>query len=174
MRTYTNIHACKWIFFLIILLSLSIYTYQVAAVGNEQTANKEDSQDQTISHGKIVTLTDQFMNQLVQEIDDDYKVIHFDTKKALIASFDDIAKREVVVEFIDFYYEETPDGLYIVPTETPPWFIENNDYDVIQLNTNQVEVVQENETDLYGQYIITYEFTFDDNDGWKITKINIA
>ncbi len=176
MRINKNIRTFKWCLYISILLSLFLFTYQVAAIEYEykDSDSQETSVGQTITHEEITELTKQFMDKLVQETDDDYKVLHFDTKEALEASFDNIAKRDVAVEYIDFYYEETANGLYILPTETPPWFIEKNDYDVIQSNHNQVEVVQENEADLYGQYTITYELSFDDNDGWKITKINIA
>lgn len=174
MRNDKNIGKMKWIFYMGVLLSLFLFTYQVAAIAYEGPNNEDDLENQTITHEEITALTDKFMKRLVQEVDHDYKVVHFDTKEALEVSFSDISKREVAAEYIDFYYEETVDGLYILPTETPPWFIEKNDYDVIQLDEDRVEVVQENETDLYGRYKITYEFSFDNNDGWKITKINIA
>lgn len=174
MRINKNFHTFKWIFYISILLSLFLFTYQVAAIEYEGPDNREKSDDHMITHEEIVQLTDKFMEQLVQEVDDDYKVIHYDTKEDLETSFDDIAIREVTEEYTDFYYEETTDGLYILPTETPPWFIEKNDYHVIQLNENQVEVVQENETALYGQYKITYELTFGDKDRWIITNIKIT
>lgn len=172
MRINKSFRKFKWIVYTSILLSLFLFTYQVAAIENEEPASKEKSEDQTITHEEIIALTDKFMEQLVQEVDEDYRVVHFDTKAALEASFDHIANREVIAEYVDFYYEETADGLYILPTETPPWFIKENDYNVIQLNKDQVEVVQENQTDLYGAYTITYEFSFDDDD-WKITKIKM-
>lgn len=172
MRINTDVNKIKLIFYISILLSLFLFTYQVAAF-EHQDDTEEASGDQTITHEEIVGLTDKFMEQLVQEIDEDYRVVHFDTKEALEASFDHIAKREVTAEYVDFYYEETADGLYILPTETPPWFIKENDYNVIQLKKDQVEVIQENQTDLYGAYTITYEFSFD-VDGWKITKIKMS
>lgn len=169
-----NFRAFKLAFYMSILLSLFLFTYQVAAIEYKDSDVQETSMEQTITHDKIVNLTDQFMDRLVQEINEDYKVIHFDTKEALKSSFDTIANRDVTSEYIDFYYEEKVDGLYILPTEIPPWFIEKNHYDVIQLNGNQVKVIQENETDLYGDYIITYEFTYIHNEDWKITDISIT
>lgn len=174
MRIKINLGKMKWVFYMGVLLSLFLFTYQVAAIEYEASDSEEKLDEQTITHEEIIVLTDKFMEQLVQEIDDDYRVVHFDTKEALESSFDDIAMREVTVEYTDFYYEETADGLYILPTETPPWFIETNDYHVIQLNKGQVKVVQENETHLYGQYTITYEFSFEDKEHWKITNIKIG
>lgn len=173
MRINKNIWTLKWIFYMSILLSLFLFTYRVFAVEYEEPVHKDHIESQPITHEEIVVLTDKFMEQLVQEVDDHYKVIHFDTKEALMASFDNISRTEVTAEYVEFYYEERSDGLYILPTETPPWFIEKNDYDMIQLNENQVEVIQENETDLYGQYAITFEFTFD-HGHWKISNINIT
>lgn len=172
MSNNTTYHACKKVFYIGVLLSLCLLTNQVAAIEYDSPEKDEKLRKQTISHEEMITLTNEFMKQLVQETDDKYKVVHFDTKEALIDSFDHMATREVTTKYIDFYYEELNDGLYIIPTETPPWFIEENAYDMIQSNEDQVEVVQENQTDLYGQYKITYEFTFDHHNGWRITKIS--
>ena len=45
---------------------------------------------------------------------------------------------------------------------------------MIQLNGNQVKVIQENETDLHGHYTITFEFTIDAKNNWKITNISLT
>lgn len=172
MNNKKTFNACKRILYMGVLLSLFLLTNQAAATEYNEPEKEGNLTKQTISHEEIIELTKVFMEQLVQETDDDYKVVHFDTKEGLFESFDHIATREVTAEYIDFYYEEADDGLYIIPTETPPWFIEENDYDMIQLNEDQVEMIQVNQTDLYGQYKITYEFTFDHQKGWKITKIN--
>jgi len=44
---------------------------------------------------------------------------------------------------------------------------------MIQLNGNQVKVIQENETDLYGHYTISFEFMMDGKDHWKIPNIRL-
>lgn len=134
-------------------------------VNNEE----EDIENLTITYDQVVELTDQFMEILVQEIDHNNKVLNYDTKDALLESFRSVASKEIGETYIDFYYNETTEGLYVIPTEIPPRFNKKNDYNMIQLNNKQVKVIQENQSDLYGNHQIEYEFSFDD--GWKITGI---
>src|SRR5690625_5725860 len=97
------------------------------------TTNAENQNKyHTLSHKQIVALTDQFMDTLVQKTEDN-KVINFDTKEKLLHAFDDIATKKVASTYVDYYYYEEADGLYMIPTETPPWFNKENDYNVVQL-----------------------------------------
>lgn len=131
--------------------------------------NQKD--DQTLSHEQIVTLTDQFMDTLVQKTDNN-KVMDYHTKEELLNRFDEITTRNVASTYVDSYYHEASDGLYIIPTETPPWFNKENDYDMVQLDNNKVKVEQKNKSAMYGTYTVVYEFTRDTN--WKITNITHA
>ncbi|RYG74525.1 hypothetical protein EU245_02690 [Lentibacillus lipolyticus] len=123
-----------------------------------------------IAHERIVSLTRQFKDLLVQETDRNNKVMDYHSKDALRKAFDGISTERAVSEYIDFYYYEQPDGLYVKPTETPPWFHEEEDYDMIRKNKDTVKVTQTNQTDLYGTYTIQIELTYDDR--WKITRID--
>lgn len=138
------------------------------AEDNQQTGEKESS----ITHDQIVSLTDEFMEILVQDVDENYKVINYDTKDELLHAFEQVTTRETAKPYVDYFYTQEADGLYILPTETPPWFIEGNAYDMIQLDKSQVKVVQENQTVFYDEYEIEIEFTFEQE--WKITTINIS
>ncbi|MUK90053.1 hypothetical protein GMD78_16905 [Ornithinibacillus sp. L9] len=138
---------------------------------NDKTSNQEsDSNQYNITHMEIVKLTDEFMNILVQDIDEEYRVVHFDTKEELVRKFEEVTTQEVAFPYVDYYYNEEAGSLYIVPTETPPWFMEENDYDIVQLDENQIKIIQENQSVLYGNYIIEIVFTHH-NDKWKITEI---
>ncbi len=125
---------------------------------------------QLISQDEIVNLTDEFMNILVQETDEDYQVKAYEDKASLLQAFYHITTEEVVKPYVDTYYYEQNGALYIIPTETPPWFDKQNDYDVLQLEENKILVKQENQSDLYGAYRIDLELTYA-TPGWKITKI---
>ncbi|WP_058306879.1 hypothetical protein [Gracilibacillus massiliensis] len=123
-----------------------------------------------LSHEQIVTLTDKFMELLVQDIDDHYKVEQFDTKQELIKVFDPYVKQEVVQPYIDFYYKEKEDGLYIVPTETPAWFVKDAEYEKEQKD-GKITVTQTNENALHGKYTIVLTFEKID-ETWKIVNIS--
>ncbi|MBR3121041.1 hypothetical protein [Oceanobacillus profundus] len=127
-------------------------------------------QEPTLTHENVVSLTNTFMDILVQDVDNDYRVIGFQTKDELLGAFEQVTTKEVAQDYVEFYYLEESDGMYILPTETPPWFIEENDYDMIPVDASTVKVIQENTTELYGDYKVEFEFTYDN--GWKITDVN--
>lgn len=122
-----------------------------------------------ITHEEIVSLTGEFMEVILQDVDDDYRVTHYDTKDELLDEFKKLSTREVAEPYIDFYFEENVEGLYIIPTETPPWFNPDNDYDIIT-SDKSVRIIQMNETDFDGKYTVEYEFK-NSASGWKITDI---
>ncbi|WP_245843975.1 hypothetical protein [Oceanobacillus rekensis] len=125
--------------------------------------------EKELTHEEIVALTNRFMEILVQDIDSNYKVIQFDTKEELLNEFEKVTTKETAIQLVDFYYTEKVDGLYLLPTETPPWFLEENDYDMISMDASTVKVVQDNYTELDGDYQLELDFTYETD--WKITNI---
>lgn len=140
--------------------------------GNTLTSEVELTSSQTfkdITHEEITSLTQSFMDLIVQDIDDHYQVKDYHSKEEILNEFEKISTRDVAEPYVEFYFEEKEDGLYIIPTETPPWFNPDDDYDIITSNKT-VQVIQDNESDIDGKYTLKYEMTYD-ADGWKITNI---
>ncbi|MFB4169247.1 hypothetical protein [Virgibacillus sp. JSM 102003] len=131
---------------------------------------KKESPEKELTHDQIVSLTNQFMQTLVQDIDSNNKVVNYNTKNELLEEFEKVTTKNVAIKYVDYYYQNKTNGLYIKPTETPPWFNEKNDYDMIRREDNVVKVIQENKSDLYGAFTVEIEFTY--HDKWKITDIN--
>jgi len=155
--------------FVIALTSLFVYKNLVPFVFAEGGEVLEQSITEELTHEQIVYLTDQFMDILVQDVDEAYRVDTIKSKEQLYSEFEEVALREAASEYVDFYYKEKPDGLYLTPTELPPWFIKKNNYDRIKVDENTVKIEQNNELDLYGNYTIEIEFTYDTD--WKISSI---
>ncbi len=175
-RHLKRIISCTIILPLFFLIQTTeVQTASVAEYSNNHenskvSAVKKESPEKQLSHDQIVSLTNQFMQTLVQDIDSNNKVVNYNTKNELLEEFEKVTTKNVAAEYVDYYYQNKSSGLYIKPTETPPWFNEKNDYDMIQKEDNVVKVVQENKSDLYGPYTVEIEFTY--NDKWKITDIN--
>lgn len=148
---------------------------------NEQMFEKEKSASAIINRGdnfenhprlsdeELVAIMNKFIDILVQDIDDQYRVIGLDTKAELIDEFSSIAIAEAVEPYVDFYYYEQDDGLYIVPTELPPWFVEGQPYQKEMTDRGTVKITQDNFLDIYGHYRIEVELTY--QKGWKIINI---
>jgi hypothetical protein len=152
---------------IVIGLCIAFVLPSSAKSGNEA---KQNDPSHTITQEEIVRLTDEFMDILVQETDENYQVKAFLNKASLLEAFNRVTRQEVAKSYVDYYFYEENGALYIIPTETPPWFDKQNEYDVIQLEKNKVLVQQENQSELYGEYGIEIKFTFA-NQEWKITNI---
>ncbi|MFD1851183.1 hypothetical protein [Oceanobacillus bengalensis] len=137
----------------------------------EKTQTIQLSQSYDVTHEEVVKLTNQFMNILVQEIDTNYKALYVKNVDELLTAFEEVTTREVAAPYVDFYYTEEADGMYILPTETPPWFVEENEYEIQRITDNKVKVIQHNQTVMDGKYTIELELTYKNN--WKITKVTL-
>ncbi|KGP70883.1 hypothetical protein [Pontibacillus yanchengensis] len=141
---------------------------QPVLANNVSTQSKEMT---TISHKIIAKRTDEFMNKLVQKAGPNNKVKAYDSKNELIQSFQSISTTALAKEYVDFYYKEYNNGLYIVPTETPPWFNKEKQYQTKQIDNKHVMVIQENQSEMHGNYTIEIEFAYQDNQ-WKMINVN--
>lgn len=140
----------------------------------EAPANEEEEErgekTEKLSEEKIVELTEGFMNTLVAKVDDNYRLVEYDTIEELEKAFQKYTHPGVADPYIDFYFEEKDDVIYIVPTETPPWFVKENDYTLIEQADNKYLLTQTNTIELYGTYTIQIEFELDKGE-WKISQI---
>ncbi|MCP8617798.1 hypothetical protein [Salirhabdus salicampi] len=123
-----------------------------------------------LTHEDVVSLTRTFMDKLVQETDEQYRVIHFHSKRELVGDFRDVSSLSLAKRIVDLYYKEHDNQLYIIPTETPPWFVENQPYEQ-EIEGEQVKITQYNKTELYGNYKITLYFILDEQHGWIIEDV---
>ncbi|MET3683614.1 hypothetical protein ABID56_001723 [Alkalibacillus flavidus] len=121
------------------------------------------AESESIEATDIANVMNQFMDQLVQDTNDDYEVKQYDSLKALKDSFSDIAAPKVVNQFVDHYYAERDGKLYINPTETPPWFVEGESFEQTTTDEGHVVIEQTNTTELDGQYTIVIELQLKDN-----------
>lgn len=137
------------------------------AAEGKTSAAKEDTPK--LTKDEIISLTKEFKQQLMSKTDESGKVLDFESKEEYVDSFSNIAKRESLPQFVDVLYEEKADGLYLKAMDTPPWFNEYNDYDMIETDNGTFVVTQENTSDLHGEYTIQLEFVYDQN--WKIKDV---
>ncbi|MFU0788473.1 hypothetical protein [Virgibacillus proomii] len=154
-------------------LFFTIKTTTPAAANNEQIKGPEPN-DQTevkdLSHEEIIKLSHQFINILLQPVDAKYRVENYQTKGDLYQKFNTISYQKVAEPYVEYYYKEKEDGLYLRPTSAPPWFKQDKPYEVVKESDNKVKIKQKNKSDIYGNYTIEIEFTFTDQ--WRITNIH--
>lgn len=122
--------------------------------------------------GDFIKLADTFMQEAVQPTDENYKVTGFESKAQLVDHLSQYASADIAKYYVDGLYEEKSDGLYIIPTELPPWIVKGEPAQLIQLDKENYQLNQENKTDLYGTYVIQLSFTIQ-NDQWVIQSVDV-
>src|SRR5690625_4160226 len=138
----------------------------------EIVVNDESEEVKDLSKDKIEKVTTQFIDHLVQEVDDEYRVLNYKTIHELKNSISSLASEKVVNQFVDFYYYEKEGQLYIVPTSTPPWFEPENDYKVKRVEENIFEVEQANQSEYHGDYTIVFLIRLNEADEPFIIDVN--
>lgn len=121
----------------------------------------------------LIYLTTVYLGLIKQPIDEDYHLTEVASMDELYALFDEVATANVSEPHLDYYFTETETGIYLRPTELPPWFDRNQPYDIIHVSDQEVVVRQMVENiDLYGPYTIELQFSYDKS--WKITDVEIV
>lgn len=136
------------------------------------SANKSDNQTiEELTHEEIIDVTNRFRELLIQDIDEHYRVTDFNTKEDLLNAFTEVTTKELASNYVDYYYIEQEEALYILPTEAPPGFIPGNDYNMIQLSETEFVIQQTNFSYIYGEYTLEINFTYEAD--WKITNMQV-
>ncbi|MBU6080323.1 hypothetical protein [Allobacillus halotolerans] len=141
-------------------------------VMGETQEEKEEHTEQPLTHEQIVSVTDQFMDHLVQDTDQYYNVKAYETMDEFKESFYGFASEEVVDEFVDVYYEIRDGELKVIPTSTPPWFEAGEDYNVQQTEAGTYVVTQETGNELHGNYTIEIEIDLNEDQKPRIMSVN--
>ncbi|MGP4072966.1 hypothetical protein ACTWQB_10490 [Piscibacillus sp. B03] len=121
------------------------------------------SEQAELSNEDINQVLNQFMDQLVQETDDQWKVLNYQSLEEYKSSFDQIAERKVVDYFVDEIYYEEGQTLYLKGMDTPPWFDSDQDFNKEQLDDETYRITQDNESDFYGNYRIVIDLKLNEN-----------
>jgi hypothetical protein len=152
----------------LVVLSTNRFTNNDSDVENS-VESKEEHQSETGPNAE--KLAGLFIQQLKQPVDDNYKVLHHQTKNDLIDHLSQYASRDIAQYYVDGLFEEKDGELYIIPTELPPWLIDDKSYELKQVDRQTYRLTQENNSDLYGSYKI--EMIFKKEQNWIIDQVEV-
>lgn len=120
----------------------------------------------------LTTLTEAYLTYIKQEIDDDYRLVHVATIAELYEQFDQVAMRDVSEPHVSYYFTETEEGVYLRPTELPPWFEKDIPYGLTKVSDKEVIVEQTvKNIELYGPYRIQLRFNYTDQ--WRMSQVDL-
>ncbi len=140
---------------------------------NKETRNSNIKKNQSVE-GEItleqaLEVEDEFQEILFPERTEEGLVKSFKTKKQLFSDLNKVADREIASIYIDTYYEERENLLYVRATEGPLTIDTDQPLEMEKLNDGEYQIVQNGENDLRGKYKFTIKFR--NRDGhWVITN----
>ncbi len=134
--------------------------------------NKAEAKSFSVEKPNVEKLSSELINRIVQDTDDQYKVKDFSTEEDIEQHLREVTSSDLAANITDVYYEERDGGLYLVPTELFPWVNTDQPYELKQMNDFEYQLIQSNESDLYGSYTIEINFLYENNH-WIIKNFTI-
>lgn len=119
----------------------------------------------------VEELSTKFEKRLYQDTEKNYKVKAFDSKQALIDHLAQIMREELANRYVNDYYKEKEDGLYIIPKDGPALLQPDQPYETEQTG-NKATMTQSSENGLRGQYELTIQYRYKD-DRWIMHDRNV-
>lgn len=147
-----------------------VLALQLSGVGTN-TDYASAGQEHKLQKEKVSELMNLFAENLTeQKVDKRGRVLHFSTKAELLNTFSDFAEPAAVKPFLDELYREQDGKLYLNPTEWPPAFNKQRNYDMVELTKDRAEVKQTLNSALYGNLMMRIHFHYSEGT-WKIAKL---
>lgn len=134
-------------------------------IDSEDNSNNgnNDSNKKELTKEKAIEIEDEFINRLFVDRNDDEKVKNYNNKNELINHLSEIAKKDIAKSYINNYYKEKEDGLYIIPKDGPTRIYKDKSYKLEKIDDKNYELIQEAEDQLRGKYKFTVKFTYEEN-----------
>ncbi|TKD69156.1 hypothetical protein [Pseudalkalibacillus hwajinpoensis] len=134
--------------------------------------NKAEAKTIAVAKPDVEMLSNELINRIMQDSDENFQVENFNTKEEINEHLQEVASEDLATNIADTYYEEREGSLYLIPTELFPWMDNEEPYELNQVNTFEYQLVQTNESDLYGTYTIEINFLYEENH-WIIKNFTI-
>lgn len=137
---------------------------------NQEKPKKDNPEEnQTIQKPDYTQIESTFKERLIVETDNQSKVKDFYTKEALVEHLETILATDLAKGYVDRYYHEENDGLYLETQDSPVWLDTEDEFESTKQSEKEYRVVQQGENQLLGEYelMITYQYK---EEQWKITS----
>ncbi|MGM7701492.1 M15 family metallopeptidase [Pseudalkalibacillus sp. Hm43] len=139
---------------------------------NHEVANGEEQRDKEnedpIKEPAYAKIESSFKDLLMQETNAQQRVKAFSDKESLIQHLEAIVAKDVAEHYVDQYFEEKNDDLYLKKQDAPVWLNTDEEFEEKQQSETTYVVIQTTQNQLRGKYTlkITYQYT---EDQWKIS-----
>lgn len=150
-------------------------------VENEESPEEETESDEAQEEEEVPALTEdkavQVLNdyrttfmEVVENTDDEGALENYETKEELKSDFRTVMSESLAESYMSTYFEEEDGALFVVATEAPVWFEEDQDYSFEQISDTEFEIIQEQSNNLIGNMKMTYVLTLE-NENWIVSEV---
>lgn len=157
----------KNVLFILLMMVLSIV--MIACSKEEPVEETEPEEEEKITLDEeqaqqvIKDFHDVFMN-VIENANDEGEIIDYHSNEELKDEFINYMSEEQADIFVENYFEENDEKLYVIPMETPFWINEEEEFTFEQVSDLEYEVSQEIENELAGHLRLIYVITLRDED----------
>ncbi|SET18400.1 D-alanyl-D-alanine carboxypeptidase [Salinibacillus kushneri] len=181
---YLNLQALVFIPFFIIFIFIVGCTQdqEQSPTENEQEEQSADDKqedqsdseeiDKTLEKQEAEQFIQSFREQLIQETDQNLRVKNFNHKEELINNLSKLADPELAKQYVDVFYKEENNHLYLIPKNGPVLLNKNIPYKLAKNEQGLYYVSQENENEMMGKYSLYILFNRTEN-RWMIKDIKL-
>ncbi|WP_101845615.1 LPXTG cell wall anchor domain-containing protein [Halobacillus sp. Marseille-P3879] len=136
---------------------LSVVLFAFLVVFGFQTSVSADD------HGEppVEELEQQFNDLMNLETNDDGEVVNYDSKDRLEEEFKSIMVAPLADDYLDTYFYEENDKLYIEEMDGPYQLQTDQNYDLEKVSDSQYTLTQEGENQLRGEYTLTSDYSYE-------------
>lgn len=166
---YKKRSICAIIVMLMVLLTGCVSGQDNGTNHPEENPDQGDSVPE-LTEQRVLEIENRFFDLLFTPDSDinTNEIKNYKSKQALVEDVSEIASLELAAAFVEEYFYEEDDKLYIVATESPAKILSDSSYELKQVDDTTAVIVQEEENVMRGAYRLTVEFSFQD-DKWIMT-----
>lgn len=142
---------------------------------NSKKENNNSSDNNEFTENNALSVYQDFLNRIyITYNTDSDKVYNYNTKAELVDYISEVADRSLAQGYVDYYYSEQDDGLYMDAQEKTEEIDFSIPYKFNQIDYSNYELIQEanNEFDEPGRYRLTVSFSYKNNQ-WIISNENV-
>ncbi|MBS4538694.1 hypothetical protein GOQ27_09480 [Clostridium sp. D2Q-11] len=154
------------------LTSIEYYNknkYTLDKMVNSFNIDMDNNNGADLTKEKAISIENEYMDRLFPQREaDSQKVKDFNSKEELINHISQIANRDLVKTYVNNYYKNQEDGLYIIAKGGPTRIYEDKPYELKKVDNEEYHLVQKTEDQLRGKYTFTVKFSYKNNK-WIIT-----
>lgn len=142
---------------------------------NDDSNHQNDSEQPLDEFDKgraevVLTEYEKAFKKVINNTDDQLKQLEYTNKQGLKEHFEHFMSAEIAQSWVDTYFQEKEDGLYVIATEGPVFLQEDKPFTFTKTTDETATVVQERNNELIGHVKMKYTLKLNNDNIWFVDK----